>query len=163
MKEEETQQVVDQELENLREDEGIEAQEEQFFNSKEFQEAYGAPEPEEQVNSAAFLHRAAFESPDTVKTTFLSVPELGRPIFTMRFLLDIHDVCKFYIDPLCKNLGLNVEESNRLATYFQEKIRNFSDSGMSHEGFAMNLNVTRKVDATRKRVGNIENLQGGKR
>ncbi|KKN59071.1 hypothetical protein LCGC14_0546260, partial [marine sediment metagenome] len=44
-------------------------------------------------------------------------------------------------------------------------ILNITDSGMSKEGFAMNLNVTKKMDMLRKkvRVNNIENLKGGKK
>jgi len=53
----------------------------------------------------------------------------------------------------------------KFADYFRQKILNITDSGMSKDGFAMNLNVTKKMDTIRKRVREnlIQNLQGGKK
>ncbi len=133
--------------------------------SEEMQELYGAPEPEEVLNQHAYLDRATFKSGDTVRTTLLTEQELGRPLFNVRFLMDLKDLSKHYFDPIIKELGFDIEKDNRIATYFEEKIQNITGSGMSRDGFAMNLNVTKKLDATRKRYREnpIENLKGGKK
>ena len=53
---------------------------------------------------------------------------------------------------------------NGIAHYFGEKTENITASGLSNKGFAMNINVTRKMDATRKRTrDSIDNLQGGQK
>lgn len=163
----EPQQYTEEDLEMMKEIQEEQAEdvfdENQMLN-KEFAEGYPIPEPEEKINSAAFLNKAAFQSKDTVKTTYLSEGELGRPLFNVRFLLDMHDITKHYLDDMIKELNhtLNEEEKdkviqieNRIANYFLEKVRNITDSGMSNKGFAMNLNVTRKMDSTRARVKDL--------
>ncbi len=154
-------QLTDEQLEELQQmqkDQMEDQQEDQQDNQQDFAEEYGAPEPEERMNQHSFLNKATFESNDTVRTTFLNEWELGRPMFNVRFLLDMEDISKFYLDEIAKDL----ETSNRVSDYFKQKIHNITDSGMSKEGFAMNLNVTKKIDSVRKKVsGNIENLKGG--
>ena len=156
--------VTPEEIEEYQEDqkiEGEETEEDRMMTQQELAEAYGSPEPEEKQNQHSFLHKAAFLSGDTVRTTFLSESELGRPLFSVRFLLDMEDVSIHYLDGFAEKC----EGTNRIAIYFRNKVLNITDSGMSNKGFAMNLNVTRKMDTTRTRVkGNIENLQkGGKK
>ena len=158
-----TQDLTPEELEQLKEiqeDMVEDQQEDQYDNTQEFQEGYGSPEPEEKQNQHSFLHKAAYGSDDTVRTTFLSQEELGRPLFNVRFLLDLEDISKWYLDAYAKLYGEG--GINRVSDYFKQKTQNITDSGMSKEGFAMNLNVTRKMDTIRKRVrANIENLKGG--
>ena len=159
----EEKQLTDEQLEeiqDLQEDMVEDAQEDQLFNTQEFQENYGSPDPDEKQNQHSFLHKAAFDSTNTIKTTFLSTEELGRPLFNVRFLMDLEDISKFYLDDYAKKYGVN--EMNRVSNYFLQKIYNITDSGMSKDGFSMNLNVTRKMDCIRKKVrGNIENIKGG--
>ena len=148
-----------EELEEHQEDETADAQEESALNNQEFQEAYGSPEPEPVFNQHAFISGTLnFDSPE--KVTYLSESELGRPLFNMRFLLDVEDIVKHYLDDLFKRH--NVE--NKVSKYFRRKINNFADSGMSNQGFIQNMNVTKKMDMTRKRIknlGNVNNLKGG--
>ena len=155
--------ITPEEIEEYQEEqkvEGEESDEDRLAAQQEFAEAYGSPEPEEKQNQHSFLHKAAFSSPDTIRTTFLSETELGRPLFSVRFLLDMEDVSRHYLDGFAKECNGN----NRIADYFLNKVQNITSSGMSNKGFAMNLNVTRKMDTTRTRVkGNIENLQKGGR
>ena len=111
------------------------------------------------MNAHSFLHKAVFDQQETLKTTFLTEGELGRPDFSTRFLLSIKTVAEDLIDPLAKELGLE----NGIAHYFGEKVENITSSGLSNKGFSMNINVTRKMDATRKKVREIEPLmKGGK-
>ncbi len=156
MNEEEMNEIMVNELEELEGLRSAESEEERMTNQQEWQEAYGSPQSEEMRNPSSFLHEATFGTEDTVKTTFLNQEELGRPLFSMRFLLDLEDICKHYIDPLCLSLHLDPKESNKIAKYFRDKIKNVSDSGMSNLGFAMNLNVTKKMESTRSRVQNLE-------
>lgn len=156
-------QITPEEIEEYQEEqkvEGEESDEDRQAAQQEFAEAYGSPEPEEKHNQHTFLSKAV-SAKDTVRTTFLSDQELGRPLFSVRFLLDMEDVSHHYLDGFVDE----VDGSNRIANYFLNKVQNITDSGMSNKGFTMNLNVTRKMDTTRTRVkGNIENLQkGGKR
>ncbi len=129
-------------LQDLQDEAMEDQQEEQFDNQQSFNEEYGSPEPEEKQNPSAFLFRSAFDSPDTLRTTYLENDELGRPLFSIRFLLDMEDIAKFYIDEFAKEHG----SPNRIADYFRQKIHNITDSGMSREGFTANLNVTKKID-----------------
>ncbi len=157
-------QITDEELEEMQEtqeDMGEDAQEEQLLNSQEFQEAYGSPEPEEKQNQHSFLHKSAFDTNDTVRITNLNEFELGKPMFSVRFLLDMEDISKFYLDKMAKEHDI----INNISNYFRQKILNITDSGMSRDGFTALLNVTKKMDTVRKkvRVSNIENLQGGKK
>ncbi len=145
-------------MEDYQEDQAWDNAQNQIEDNSEWQEAYGAPEPEERQNAHSFLHRATFDSDDTTKTSWLSESELGRPLFSVRFLLDMEDISKFYIDPLAKQL--NVE--NKIADYFLQKIHNTTDSGMSNKGFAMNLNVTRKMDTTRRKMKELPPQLKGK-
>lgn len=157
--------LSNEELEELGEqmqDQKEEDMEEQMELSQEFGSDYGAPEPEQKLNSHSFLHRAAFDSSDTTRTTFLQDGELGKPLFTIRTMLDLEDISNHYINPLLAQFGLT-KEDNIISSYFKSKIQNVTDSGMSNKGFAMNLNVTQKKDVTRKKTrdNNIQNLKGG--
>ena len=134
--------------------------EDQMQLSDELKEAYGAVEPEEKQNAHSFLHKATFDSSNTVRTTFLNESELGRPMFSVRFLSDMANISHYYLNPLLKELKVDPLKFNGIANYFESKIQTITNSGMSNRGFAMNLNVTRKMDATRKRE-RIENLKGG--
>lgn len=128
------------------------------LSNQEWQEGYGPPEPEERQNAHSFLHKATFDQPHTLKTTFLTEGELGRPDFTTRFLLSIKTVAEDLIDPLC----IEFELPNGISHYFKEKVENITSSGLSNKGFSMNLNVTRKMDATRERIKNLEPMKGGR-
>ena len=139
------------ELEAMQQEQAEDMGEDQFLSNQELQEAYGYPQAEEKQNAHSFLHKAAFGNPDTVRTTFLSESELGKPLFNVRFLMDMEDISRYYIDPLVKDLKLPLTE-NKIAVYFFEKLQNIAGSGMSNKGFAMNLNVTRRMDATRRRL-----------
>ncbi len=123
-----------------------------MIEGQAFQEGMGPAEPEERQNAHTFLHRGVFTEPSTLKTTFLSEGELGRPDFTTRFLLSIKTVAEDLIDPIAKELEL----TNGVSNYFGDKVENITASGLSNKGFSMNINVTRKMDARRERVKNLE-------
>ncbi len=149
----------------MQEDAADDTQEDQFGNQQEFTEAYGSPEPEERHNQHTFLSKS-IDAKDTVRVTYLDEQELGKPMFSVRFLLDMEDISKLYLDDLANQLSDEKEEvKNKVADYFRQKISNITDSGMSKEGFTALLNVTKKMDTVRKkvRVNNIENIKGGKR
>ena len=155
-------QITPEEIEEYQEEqkvEGEESDEDRLAAQQEFGEAYGSPEPEEKHNQHTFLSNA-IKAKDTVRTTFLSDQELGRPLFSVRFLLDMEDIARYYIDPIAKDLDID----NGIAIYFWEKIQNITSSGMSNQGFAPLLSVTKRMDITRKKMkGNIDNLKGGKK
>ena len=133
------------------EDEQEEAIEENMELSQEIQDAYGAPEPDAKHNQYTYLHKASFDSDDTVRTTFLHEGELGRPLFTVRFLLDLYKMAMY-------------DDLDKIAAYYREKVQNITHSGMSNKGFAMTLNVTQRKDVQKKRMrdnSNLKNQKGG--
>ncbi len=158
--------VMEQEIMNEVEDQQMDHTEDSFDENQllnqEYQGEYPVPEPEERINAAAFLNKAAFHSKDTVRTTFLHEGELGRPLFTVRFLMDMEDISNYYIDPLLKKYKEKLDEDtfNKISNYFWNKLQNITDSGMSNKGFISNLSVTRKMDATRTRTREPPQIQG---
>lgn len=182
MSDQEELEQMEEEMQDMKDDD----QQDQFENSMEFHEGYGPPEQEERRNAHTFLHRSVFEEDDTVRLTNLDQEELGRPLFNVRFLLDMEDIAKFYLDEEILDMNLKEKENlekenskkdkskedkvqifseNKIADYFRQKIKNITDSGMSKEGFTMGLNVTRRMDTSRKRVreSSMDNLKGGGR
>lgn len=171
-------------LEEIKEEQLMdqeEADEDKMILTQEQMEAYGYPEPEEKQSQHSFLHKAAFGTEDTIRTTYLSESELGRPLFNIRFLLDMEDIADHYLKGVVEFINKAKSEEqqeegekpkeelkpikveNKISRYFKMKAYNISDSGMSNQGFSMNLNVMRKLDMTRKRsIENLKNLQGGK-
>lgn len=150
-----------EEMQEEQEEKMEEGQQDQFELNEELAQAYGAPEPEERMNAHTFLHTAVLGSDDTIRTTFLHEGELGRPIFTVRFMLDMNDIAKYYLDPILIQLKMDPRQ-NGIATYFWEKTQNVTSSGQSNKGFSMNLNVTRRMDSSRKRVRDSnEEVKGG--
>lgn len=155
---EEIDRMLMEEMQDLSEDDTQDSQDEQMLNTQEFQEGYGAPEPEQAFNKHAFIFESLKEE-HPEKITYLNESELGRPLFNMRFLLDIEDISKYYLDDLLGKYGIK----NKISAYFRDKIKNTADSGLSNQGFIQNMNITSKMDTLRKRVrGNINNLKGGK-
>lgn len=132
---------------DLQDEDAEDKAEDQMQLSQEFQEAYGAPEMEEKQNQHSFLHKAAFGAEDTVRTTFLTEGELGRPLFPVRFLLDMEKMARH-------------DNLDRIADYFAEKVKSITNSGMSNKGFSMNLNVTKRMDMNRKKF-RTEDVKGG--
>ena len=159
----EQQQAMQEAMEEDEQDRMDESMEDQTLLPKEIMEAYGSPEPEEKMNQHSFLHKAAFLSDDTIRTTFLHQEELGKPLFTVRFMMDMEDIASYYLDPIILEIngknGTKIE--NKISSYFKEKIYNITHSGMSNKGFAMNLNVTRKMDMMRRKQKSAPIMQKG--
>jgi len=154
-----TEEQIMEEVQKIQEEQTEDSELDRMELSQEVQEAYGAPEPEEVQNQASFLHKAAFYSPDTIRTTFLHESELGRPLFSVRFIMDLEILSAHYLDAICEKYNME----NKIKEYFHQKREVTTSSGMSNKGFSMNLNVTRKIDATRKRMSesSINNLNKG--
>lgn len=140
--EEEKLQEEIEELEEEAEDESEDNKEDSFEQNMELNEEYGDIPKDEKVNSHVIINKV-LDKNDTIRTTFLTESELGRPLFSVRFLSDLHD------DALRLNLPI-------LSNYYWEKIQNITNSGMSNKGFIMNLNVTQKKEQTRKRFKPIQ-------
>lgn len=144
---------MEEELEDLQED--------NVESNLEAQQDYGYPTADPVFNQHAFLHQAAFNAEDTLRTTFLSTEELGRPLFTVRFMLDLY---KIALDESLISSEGKVLSLNKIAEYWRQKIFNVTNSGMSNEGFSMNLNVTQKKERSRRRsvdMSGLKNYKGG--
>lgn len=153
---EEFEDQMNNEMEDIELDKLAEQQEQQMQNQSDYQEGYGINDAEQSFNQHTFLANSIeFDEPE--KVTFLGESELGRPLFNVRFLLDIEDISKYYIDDMAKEYKC----TNEIANYFRAKIANICSSGMSNKGFIQNLNVTRKMDSTKKRLKNLNLEKGG--
>lgn len=142
---------MNEEMEDMEDEMQEDMVEDNFEMNQELQEQYGSTVGDPKYNQHIFLHRAAFESDDTVRTTYLTESELGRPVFSVRFMMDLYKIAELNGLPL-------------IAGYFREKIQNVTHSGMSNKGFAMNLNVTQKRDIAKKRIRDVAtqtNIQKG--
>lgn len=161
MTEEEIEREIMEQIQEDQEDDSSESDEDRFVDQGQFNDAYGAPTPEQILNPSSFLHKAAFETENSLRTTYLTETELGRPLFSVRFLLDLKNISKHYLKPIIEQVEkeTGIKKQNKIADYFTEKIANITGSGMSNEGFAMNLNVTKKVDSMRRRYRDLSNLK----
>ena len=157
LSEEELENLAD-DLEDDKEDDLQETLEDQYGMTKDVQESYADFDKDEKHNAHSFLHRATFESDDTTRTTWLAEHEIGKPHFTVRTLLDLEDISKYYLDPFIKAMGMSPQRNNGISNYFRAKVLNITDSGMSNKGFAMNLNVTQKRDSTKQRIKELAQL-----
>ncbi len=153
--EEFTDEQIQEAMQDMELDKSEDTEDDRMLANQEWQDGYGPPEPEEKQNAHTFLHKAVFDQPNTLKTTFLTEMELGRPDFSTRFLLSIKTVAEDLINPIAKKLDLD----NGIANYFGEKVENITGSGLSNKGFSMNINVTRKMDARRERIKNLEPMR----
>lgn len=155
-------QAYEQEMEELQLDEAQDGQDESNLNQYEWGEAMGdgigVPSPEKQYNQHAFISESLGQnSPE--KITFLTQSELGNPLFNMRFLLDMEDICIYYLNKLVKKYN----SRDLISPYFRAKIKNVADSGLSKEGFIQNMNISKRLDVKRTRPNAIDNLKGGQR
>lgn len=103
--------------------------------SQEVAEQYGSPQPEEKINQFTIL-KEMINKKDSLRTTFLTRPELGKPMFSARFYLDCMKLCDMYGADLIKE-------------YFANKVGTITDSGMSNEGFTPKLSVTNNRNVRR--------------
>lgn len=160
MDQEESSPISQEEIEEA-EDEQEENAEDAYEENLELQKDYMAPEPEEKHNQFTIIDKA-LKAQDTVRSTFLTEQELGRPLFSVRFYMDYHDLSQHYLNNTLARLGLDPKEWNFVANYFQNKYQNITDSGMSNKGFTMNIAVTQKRDTIKKRVREVNKDYGGK-
>ncbi len=172
MAEEEEKQYTAEELEIIQEmqdeeaeDKAEDSMEDDVIGRGTFQDGLDFPTPDPIHNQHTFLDRATFGQDNTLKNTFLHPEEAGRPDFSVRFLLSITTASRQMLDELIIALNKKFPKekplTNEIAEYFESKVNNITNSGMSMEGFAMKLNTTKTIDTTKRRSRNIDNLQGG--
>lgn len=161
MEDEQSQDLAPEDLGPVEEDEDEqeEIDEEKYENNLDIQDDYAAPEAEEKLNQYAIMDKA-IKAKDTVRTTFLNEQELGRPLFSVRFYGTYRDLARHYLDVELDQLGFDAKR-NIVKEYFNNKIQNITDSGMSNRGFTMNLSVTQKRDVQKKRIREVHK-DGGK-
>lgn len=102
-----------------------------------YSDMYGAPSEQEQHNLHSFL-TGVLKADDRIKTSFLTVPELGKPVFSVRFWLNIASYSKLKGFDLVHNYAI-------------QKAKNTTDTGLSREGFIINTSVTQKKVRARHR------------
>jgi len=122
-----------EEAEEERREESKEAQEEEAALA----EAYGYP-PEVEKPSAFAFFRKVVETPDTSKVSFLNKEELGGVRLSVRDYQTLANFEQF--------LG-----HDRVSAYFQAKAEIALRTGLSREGFLMNLAVTQRKEKRMRR------------
>lgn len=109
--------------------------------------SYGLPEVEKNYEKFKFLTDVK-ESQDTVRTTFVTREELGRPLFSLRFYINLEKMAR-------------LKAYNLVADYLHHKAITTTDTGLSSEGFLMNLAVKKTTEKLkRKQQREVQNLNG---
>jgi len=129
--------LIEEEIEDMKEEEAEEQQELMKDLSEEDIEDYGAVEPEKNFELMKFLTEVR-DADDTTRTTYLTKSELGTPLFSVRFWENL------------KILAI-MRKRTILAKFIQSKIFSTTSTGLSREGFLMNTTITKKKEKTRLR------------
>lgn len=135
-----------EEMKDIEQDKADDNLADQIEDSEAYRNAL-SKEGGENYNQHDFLRDTMFSLQNPMKATYLSESEKGRPLFSVIFLADMVDVAKHYIDPLAKELGVD----NKVANYFQHKIENVCDAGLSNKGFIQMMNSTKRILSERQR------------
>ncbi len=148
-----------QEMKDAEDEQKEDMSDENYMQQNEYPQGYGLQERESSFNQHTFLANSLSQDMPE-KVTFLEKGELGVPAFTIRFMQDMEDIAKFYLDPIIEKY-CEPGTINKCSDYFRQKIINVCHSGMSNNGFIQGLNVTKRMDMQRSRKNNIQNLKGG--
>lgn len=134
--------VTNEDVEDMKEDlleEQKEEERELLEDMKEEDaEAYGVPEAEEKHDRFKFLTEIR-DGDDTIRTTYLTKTELGVPLFSVRFWLNLQ-------------LLAELKKYKIISDYLYNKALVTTHSGLSREGFLVNTTVTKRKEMTKHRA-----------
>jgi len=136
---------MDEEEYTAAEEEYIMTKEEDLAQQQEFMddvkeeqlEESMLPEQEKLLDKYLFLNNVK-ESDNTIKTSFLTKAELGKPLFPVRFWLELATYAQLKGYDIVKD-------------YCIDKAKNITDTGLSNEGFLLGLVVTKRRETALQR------------
>lgn len=108
----------------------------------------GAPKPDPAFERYKFLTEARDNS-ETIRTSFVTKEELGVPLFSIRFWLDLELIATQ------KKLEL-------LKRYLHGKALVTTDTGYSREGFFLNTSITRRRELARNKTKYSQEVSNAK-
>ena len=103
------------------------------------------PETEKILDKYKFLNEVK-ESDNTIKTSYVTKAELGKPLFPVRFWLEIASYAK-------------LKNYDTIRKYCLEKANNITDTGLSNEGFLLGLVVTKRRETKTARKSHDVDIQ----
>ena len=103
------------------------------------------PEQERLLDKYLFLNNVK-ESDNTIKTSYLTKTELGKPLFPVRFWMELATYAELK--------GYHIVKE-----YCISKAKNITDTGLSNEGFLLGLVVTKRRETAVKRKSPVSELQ----
>ena len=140
-----------EEQEDAQEDLIDEQTENQTEASEIMRQALG--EESDKYGQHAFIRDSVFALANPIRTTFLHPEEKGKPLFSVLFLCDMTDLSYHYLKPIIVEMenkhGITME--NKIAKYFEAKVLNVCNAGMSNKGFIQNLNATRRISTEKRK------------
>ncbi len=144
--------VTNEDIEEFEEEQAEEKKEEDQELMEELREedaeAYGVPEPEQKYERFKFLTEAR-EMDDTIRTSYLTKSELGFPLFSVRFWLNLE-------------LLAALKKYDILRKYLNDKALVTTHTGLSREGFLMNTAITRRKEGIKSKIKPQEVVKSGK-
>lgn len=159
-------------MEDELEDDSEEMKEEEMELSDEMKKLYGSSQEEAKHNQHEFLAKTTLMEEDTEKFTNLTTEEIGKTLFTTRFMADLEDISEHYLKDILLDLEKRYKKEtgeikkfeNKIKLYFRNKIRNVTESAMGRDGFIQKMNATQRLETTKRRIrpDAIQNLKGGK-
>jgi len=143
----------DEELEDLKEEMQEEDLEEQQELREELSEsdseAYGVSEPERVYERFKFLTEVR-DMPETIKTGYLTKPELGFPLFPVRFWLNLELIAA-------------LKKYQILRDYLHDKSTITTSSSLSRDGFLLNTAITRRKETKKQRTKSVQEVANAKK
>jgi len=146
---EEYEQDVEEELEDLNAD-SIEDDMDLKEDLMEDEEAQpGVPQQDPYFDRMKFLTEVR-DQPETVRTSYLTKEELGVPLFSVRFWLNL--------ELIAAQKGYEL-----LKLFLHNKTLATTHSGLSREGFLLNTAITKRRESARNRTKSIQEVKNDRR
>lgn len=109
----------------------------------------GVPQQDPSYERFKFLTEVR-EIPETIRTSYLTHAELGVPLFSVRFWMNLELIAA-------------QKEYKYLKKFLHEKATVTTTSGLSREGFLMNTAITRRRESSRNKTKYSQEVENVKK
>jgi len=144
--------ITNEDLEEMEEEQAEEKKESEQELMEDLREedaeSYGVPEQARTFERFKFLTEVR-DLPDTIRTSYLTKSELGFPLFSVRFWLNL-------------KLLADLKEYNYLGDYLHNKALVTTHTGLSREGFLLNTAITKRKESKKHKLKPQEDDKSGK-
>lgn len=119
-----------EQMKSQEEESRDESIEDQQATSQGFMEALSGSQPQ---NKDAFLHKSAFDTSDTLRTSYLNEFELGRPMFSVRTLLELKNLADHHMSQVVEMINLETfnQHEEKLNDLNAEKEKALEKKGLT--------------------------------